>query len=420
VIQKKTTVLLTILFLFILGAIIPWQQSASGANGVAGSGGWETPLHLSTTSTNGAFIPVLQAAPNGSLMVMYNHQLSSGANNPYFRLLPAGSENWSNPAPVRTSTDNLRQATFAFDNNSLAHAVWRTGQAEIQYAIQNQWPNQAETIVNSSDTVIDPDIVVDSANLPHVVWAEGPISSRQIKHAYRFGGTWILTDVSTLQRLSGAPGVAVDSDRNVHIVWEERFVVSVVPEPTYRYEIHYKKGTWTGSGYTWGVNPTILSTGIDTARRPAIVNDGNTLHVAFTRRDSSTEQYAYYTRFIPGSGWSTPVDTTNGSPVGVNTNSPFFLTNTFSTCNNNVAIHFHGTLTSTGSESIWGTRNNNNQAWSGRARVTTGSERTINPSAVCLGGTVHLVYEVIHQINDNHQIYYISQKNLLYLPIIRR
>jgi hypothetical protein len=419
--QKKTVFLVTILSLLLLGAIVPWQQSVIGANGVAGSGGWETPLHLSTTSTNGAFIPVLQAAPNGSLMVMYNHQLSSGANNPYFRQLPAGSDNWSSPAPVRTSTDNLRQATFAFDNNSLAHAVWRTVQEEIQYAAQNQWPNQAETIVSvdAPDSVLNPDIVIDSNNLPHVVWAQGPISNRHIRHAYRIGGPWIIADLSTTDRFSGSPSVAVDADRNVHVVWDEEIVGSEPPFPIH-YEIHYKKGTWTGSGYTWGVNPTILSIGIDTARRPTIVNDGNTLHVAFTRRDSSTEQYAYYTRFTPGSGWSTPVDTTNGSPVGVNTNSPFFLTNTVSTCNNKVAIHFHGTLTSTGSESIWGTHNNNNQGWSGRTRVTTGSERTINPSAVCLGGTVHLVYEVIHQINDNHQIYYISQKNLLYLPIIRR
>jgi hypothetical protein len=420
VIQKKTAVLVTILSLLLLGAIIPWPKSASGANGVAGSGGWETPQHLSTTSTNGAFIPVLQAAPNGSLMVMYNHQLSSGAHNPYYRLLPAGSDNWSNPAPVRTSTANLRQATFAFDNNSTAHAVWRTVQEEIQYAVQNEWPNQAQTIVNASTSVLDPDIVVDSNNLPHVVWAEGLSSSRQIYHAYRTGGSWHITSLSTTQRLSGTPGVAVDADRNVHVVWEDRFVVSVVPEPTFRYEIHYKKGTWTGSGYTWASNPTILSTGIETARRPTIVNDGNTLHVAFTRRDSSTEQYAYYTRFTPGSGWSAPSDTTNGNPVGVNTNSPFFLTNSVAICNNAVALHYHGTLTATGSESIWGSRNNNNQGWSGRARVTTVGERTINPSAVCVDGTVHLVYEVVVQINDNHQIYYTSQQNLLFLPIIQR
>jgi hypothetical protein len=423
VIQKKTAVLLTILSLLLLGVIIPWQKSASGANVVVNSGGWETPLHLSTTSTNGAFIPVLQAAPDGSLMVMYNHQVSSGVHNPYYRRLPAGSDNWSNPAPVRTSTDNLRQATFAFDNNSMGHAVWRTVEEEIQYAVQtvqSQWPNQAETIVNAATSVLDPDIVVDSNNLPHVVWAEGLSSSRQIYHAYRTGGSWEITSLSTTQRQSGTSSVAVDADRNAHVVWEDRFVVSVIPEPTYRYEIHYKKGTWTGSGYTWDSNPTILSTGIDTARRPTIVNDGNMLHVAFTRRDSSTEQYAYYTRFTPGSGWSTPVDTTNGSPVGVNTNSPFFLTNSVSTCNNTVALHFHGTLSATGSESIWGTRSNNNQGWSGQARVTTDGVRAINPSTICVGGTVHLVYEVVVQINDNHQIYYTKQKNLLYLPIIRR
>jgi hypothetical protein len=417
VIQKKTATLVTLLSLLFLGAIIPWQQSASGANVVASSGGWETPLHLSTTSTNGAFIPVLQAAPNGSLMVMYNHQLSSGVDNPYYRHLPAGSDNWSSPAPVRTSTDNLRQVTFAFDNNSTAHAVWRTAQA-IQYAVQSQWPNQAETIVSTPDGVKDPDIAIDNNNLPHVVW----VQDKQIYHAYRTGGMWIITDLSTDEhdeRLSESPSVTVDADRNVHVVWDERFAV---PPPS-RHEIHYKKGTWTGSGYNWDSNPTNLSAGIDLAHRPTIINEGNSLHVAFTRRDSNTKQFPYYTRFTPdspGSGWIAPVDTTGGYPVSVNTNLPFYLTNSVSICNNAVALHYEGALTTTGSESIWGTRNNNNQGWSGRTRITSDTERTFNPSAVCINGTVHLVYEVVVQIDSNHQIYYTKQKNLLYLPIIRR
>jgi hypothetical protein len=411
VIQKKTATLLTILSLLLLGAIIPWQQSVSGANAVAGSGGWETPSRLSTTSAN--VDPVLRAAPNGSLMVMYNHRLSSGARNPYYTYLLAGSDNWSSPAPVHVSSDNMVRATFAFDNNSTAHAVWRTAQA-VQYAAQNQWPNQAETIVSTTDPneiIKDPDIAIDSNNLPHVVW----VQDRQIYHAYHTGGTWVITDLSTVDRLSESPSVTVDADRNVHIVWDERFAV---PPPS-RHEIHYKKGTWTGSGYNWDSSPTNLSAGIDLAHRPTITSEGNSLHVSFARQESDTEQYAYYTRFTPEYGWSAPVDTTNGSPVGVNTNSPFYLISAVAACNTGVFVYYHGTLTG-GFESIWESRMSNSQGWANKVQVTDGNQRAINPSAVCVNGTVHLVYEVVVQIDSNHQIYYTKQKHLLYLPIIRR
>ena len=56
-----------------------------------------------------------------------------------------------------------------------------------------------------------------------VVWAEGPIGSREIYYATNFGGSW-----STPQIISGspsidsyAPDVALDSDGGANIVWQE-------------------------------------------------------------------------------------------------------------------------------------------------------------------------------------------------------
>lgn len=420
--QKKVTTLITIITLLLLGAIIPWQQYVHSEGANNNSSQWEEPVHISTNAP-GAFLPTLQAAPNNDLMVVYNHRQDAGVNinNPYFSRLNAGSTQWTTPAPIYVSSDNIRQVNFAFDNNNLAHAVWRTVDESVQYIVQTgptQWPAQPQTVTTAAggQTILDLDIVIDSNNIPHIVWGEGPDSSRQIYHAYRTGGSWTITNVSaTAPTLTSSPSVAVDAARNAHVVWYETSF-----EGGFVYRIKYKKGTWTGSSYTWDSNATTLSGALTTARRPTIVSKENTLHVAFTRRDSSTEQYAYYTRFVPGSGWGTPIDTSDGNAVGVNTNSPFFLTNSLATCNNDVALHYHGTLTATGNEIIWSTRNDANQVWSPKTQLTEANLRTINPSATCIGGNLHLVYEVVNQINENHQIYYIRQNNTLFLPFVTR
>jgi hypothetical protein len=200
----------------------------------------------------------------------------------------------------------------------------------------------------------------------------------------------------------------VDQGGNLHVVWEERiFDIGI---PGFRFEIHYKKGTVSGSTITWSGSPRRLSTGITEARFPSILSQGNDLHVAFARRETTLlheEQYAYYTHFKPGSGWSTPIDTTKGNPVNINTNVPFVLSTTMAYCDNSLYLYYHGALAPNGKERLLGA--NSVSGWLPRNEVTKGISRTIRPSLACVSGNLHLVFDVVVQPDVDHQIYYMNE-----------
>lgn len=382
---------------------------------------WEGERLLSTTSTAGAFKPSLRAAGNGDLIIAYNHKINSSTRNPYYRLSTDGGETWSTPAPIQNSSSNLRQVTVDFDNNNVAHAAWYSNSG-LFHAAQNQWPNNSNTVYATSADILDPKLTVSSDNVLHLVWAQGDVGDlHNIYHAYsqNGGATWSTpTALATNTRHSSYPSLDTDNSGNVYVVWEERILDPDLG--SFRYELRYKKGTKSGSSYSWDSSPSIVSGNALQARRPAIAVRGDTLHFSYAIQESNEEQYPYYRRYSPGSGWSAPRDVSNNTPVSVNTNSPFFLLSTVQVCGNNVYIYYHGSAERNANEQIWGATSTNN--WSMVEEVTGSNSRNINPVLVCLGGNLHLGIERVEQATVNHQIYYNVSNNVneLFLPLITR
>jgi hypothetical protein len=383
---------------------------------------WSSPELLSTTSPNGAFSPVIRSADNGHLMLMFNQVMPGGAENPYYRRSTNGGTSWSAAAPVFSTALDATEVDFVYDHNNMAHAVFRIKKDtapqdyRILYTRESQWPGSATTLANPAQESFSPAIAVGPNNALHVVWSQ---VDNQIWHTWsQNGGTsWSSPAViANATNKSDVASVTVDSNNHVHVVWEERIYTGA----PWHYEIHYKKGTVSGSNVSWQANPTILSGAAYDGRRPAILAEGLTLHVGFSRQEVDRDQFPYYTRYS-GGGWSPPIDTSGGQEVTVNTASPFFLIPNLTVCNGNVYMYYHGAVTLNAAEQILGGTDEDN--WEFRDEATDGSNRDIYPAITCAGGNLHLAFARVISAGTNpiHQVYYISGRPRgVFLPMIFR
>lgn len=411
--------LIPLVFLMAMG-MLALQSSAVTAEINSPEASWGNEMHISTNAPNGAFVPIIDRAPDGTLMVVYRHRTGGGFNIPYFTRSTNNGATWSTPAAVRNSSSEIPQVSFAFDNNNVAHAVWRTA-SDILHADEGQWPGPGSPVVDTVEMVLDPDIDVADDNTLHVVWAQGlNLQSLNIYHAYSTNGGvgWTVSQpLATNTSKSIAPVVSVDNNGDVHVAWEERiFNIDVGDFVT---EIRYKKGTWSGNTLTFSAGPKTVSNPDVNSNRPDIVaSDDGRVHVSYMELVTDDEQYAMYVLYN-GTTWLPPVDTTNNNQVGVNQSDPFFLISTLGVCDNNAYIYYHGALSPTAKEQILGSNSGDN--WSFREQVTDNTTRSINPSLVCYGSQLFLAFARIEESGPNagtNQVYFIKSSSGSFLPVV--
>ena len=387
---------------------------------------WSKQQRVSTTSDNGAFVPVLKASSTGRLMIMYNYETDQGVENPFYAQSTDGGDNWSEPDAVHSSSTGARQVAFDFAGNT-AHAVWRvrtTNQADeeidkIWHASEGQWANNGRNlIVNAGARAFDPEIAAGPDGVLHVVWTQQTSQSDMLyySHSRNGGGAWSSPEaLTTGLNKASATEIAVDENGDVHVVWEER----IFDGSPFRYEVYYRRGNVTATDVNWQ-QPLEISEDPDAPgdpRQPAIAADGSDLHVAFSRRLDSDAQYPYYISYSSTDGWDDPpTNTSPGNPVEINTTTPFFLVSTLAECGGAVHLYYHGAIDPNPKEQVLGASYKG--TWSPRVVVTEPDTRSINPSVVCTGATVHLAYSVIFEVNSNHQTFYIRRSPTVYLPTV--
>jgi hypothetical protein len=380
---------------------------------------WGLPSLLSAATQDGAFIPVIRSNSNSRLLVIYNQVTEQGVENPYYRESLDGGKSWHEASPVQVSDDELLQATFDFDQAGEAHAIWRT-QTEIWHSAESQWPYASNLITATDGLVFNPDISVGENGTLHVVWAQ---EDNRIYYAQSVdgGNSWQgETALTWGLNKSDQPAVAADEAGNVHVVWEERvFDPDLI---AFRYEIRYLMGISETLGLSWSSSSALLSGDVVNAQQPDIIARDGHVDVAFARRDRiddvNQEHYAYYVSYSPALGWSEPRDVTH-DPVIVNSNVPFVLVPELVTCDEVVYLYYHGAPADNSKEIILGASSSDN--WERRDQVDVGSARAIRPSAICLAGKLHLVYEKVIRPNVDHQIYYISgNRYAAFIPVAHR
>ncbi|MGB9879403.1 MAG: hypothetical protein ACPLRM_01450, partial [Anaerolineae bacterium] len=242
------------------------------------------PFNVSASSTD-------SRAP--ALAVWWNdvHIVWEERGRVYHRFLRGGT--WS---PIR-SVATGEQPDIVVDTSGMAHVVLVNefgGNYEIYHCRWNgtTW-SLPRNVSNTSGVSSSPAIAVAPDGMLHVVWADNTPGYNVIYHAYWNGTYWINEPIPNA--LGGAPAIAVDMDGMVHVVWQDR------DTPTSPYEIYYSR--WDGA--SWSLPENLSDSAMEQSIIPSLAVDGsNEAHILWQERINS--RYTIYYTWGRVGFWSIP------------------------------------------------------------------------------------------------------------------
>lgn len=440
--MKKVSPAFLLLSAVMLGAVLLVSQTVAAVPAAPdapdGTPNWEGEISI-TNNTYGSRLPVITAAANSKTVIVgFLRQMSSAENDTdaYYSRSTNNGRTWSAPARIRTASSQAKGLDVTLDANSVGHAVWieeTTGPPltlSLRYASQSSWAsNQSIQLSSVTDNIIlFPKIVATGNNTLTVVWAETDGANVRLfyKRSINGGSNWgakTLVGGADVKHLD----LAADSNGNLHLVWEDGVFVNPVLFP----EIHYAKGTGSGSTISWTTTTTPISnkSGPLNPIEPKIAVD-DALHVSFTDRVSDQQQDIHYiscqiNRNCTQLGnWQ---NAQNGNPImstlGVNLNNPdFSINSTVFTTGGCAFTYFYGKRSGNINEEILGL--NSCDGWrNGSLDVVTSPNtiRYISPDATDqFGWWSYITYEEIVSEGPPQirQIRFVRNIPALYLPVV--
>ncbi|MCP4428810.1 MAG: exo-alpha-sialidase [Chloroflexi bacterium] len=377
--------------------------------------------HISNgaSSSDGAAGPVIHYYDNDNKLILAYYDTAGLSDNIIYKESANDGQIWSSAMKISNTTDDSLQVTLTSIGKSV-YAAWVEQSADasskkLAFAANNNWPAAAPTIVSSKNGVVHslraPEIVTDGTNI-HLVWSESD-SSFDIKVFYALstdsGQNWS-APVQVINSGTEALEVAITADQSgkLHVVWErQRFGLDT--------DVYYAQGTIHNGPpvtVTWDGGFKI-SSGVDNAKQPNVVFDGDKVKVSFNRFNSANEQDIYLAECAANcatqSSWSAPMNLLDQF-VGVNGSRPFNLVAdiVYDADMNTTFIYYHGTDINTAhdNEYIWGI--NSCDAWTTVDQATgtaPAQTRAIEPSIDIGNNYIHLAMLKVISSNEN-QVYY--------------
>ena len=251
----------------------------------------------------------LARTSDGTLWCVYSR--SDGTYEQIYISYSPDGETWTEEQ-VSSGSGHQYYPSVAVDSQDNVHVVW-TGKGwgsnpnynNIQYRKRTSSGWQAQEAVTDKDsTQYNPAIAIDSQGNVHVVWYGGGWGSNpnyyNIQYRKRTSAGWqaqeALTDKDDKQY---DPAIAIDSQDNVHIVWEGGGWGS---NPDY-YNIQYRKRTSSG----WQAQEAVTDKDDDQYYPSIAVDSQDNIHIVWegwgwgTNTGNANTQYRKRT----SSGWQT-------------------------------------------------------------------------------------------------------------------
>lgn len=151
---------------------------------------------------------------------------------------------WNGTAwSIDTSEIDGYWSRIALDSNDLAHIAFLQN-FKLYYTTRDSSGNWAEPQAIDADTTIesDPFIVVDSNNLPRIVYRDAS-GNGDIRYAAYDGNNWNITIIAENIEVSDETDLALDSDNNPYIVYGDQGTVKLAS---------LSNGQWTSEAVASG------------------------------------------------------------------------------------------------------------------------------------------------------------------------
>ncbi len=253
---------------------VVWKDYTTGNSGILAdtrpsNGNWSALEPIPDTSA-GSGNPSLAIDYEGSLHVVWTDNIT-GESGIFYANRPSGG-NWSAPQKITGSSDNSTAPDIAADGQGNLHVVWQEGLEEapdILYTTKPSDGSWAEQPINISNTIwwsMSPSIAVDGEGNVHVVWRDnddtiditGGYSDIFYATKPSDSGWSVPQNISHSERNSSRPRIAVDSENNPHVVWEETYD---------QYATDIRPRYNTRSGDSWLAEPETISPTSQTSNR---------------------------------------------------------------------------------------------------------------------------------------------------------
>jgi len=266
--------------------LTPGNREIYYKRSIDGGSTWST-KRLTWNSGN-SYCPAIAIDSNNNLHVVW-HDLTPGNREIYYKRSIDEGSTWSAKRLTWNSGESYCPA-IAIDSNNNLHVVWEDstpGNSEIYYKRSmdggSTW-SATKRLTWNSGLSYWPAIAIDSNNNLHVVWSDSTPGNSEIyyKRSMDGGSTWSATKRLTWNSgNSYYPAIAIDSNTNLHVVWYDHTPGN--------WEIYYKRSIDGGS--TWSTK-RLSSTSGDSYCPAIAIDSNNNLHVVW--EDSTPGNFEIY------------------------------------------------------------------------------------------------------------------------------
>ena len=264
--------------------------------------------------------PQVSVDSDGNILVIWEMQ-SGGHQDIMARYYDASTSVWDGIKTLDTRTDNANSPQIAFNSQGNAFATWVQNDGShlspyVSYFTKSSgnW-GTPYTIDNDNHPAGDPQMGFDGNDNLFIVWAQGSPGSHDI-WVNRFtptGGWGLAQTIESDGNTADKPQIAVDSDGNANVVWQEWDGV--------RNNIFSNRYTY---GSNWGANSQALESSSHTADDPDITVDSQG---KATTAWAMGAGHVYANTYVPGSDWDgmvsiyTDTNSNNGFHTQISTNA---------------------------------------------------------------------------------------------------
>lgn len=376
---------------------------------------WSAARNISH-SPEGIASPRIAVDNNGYLHLLWIDN-RTGSGDLYYTKSIDGGTGWSAFDLISTALESS-SGDMAVEPDGTVHVVWMERQSFQNYYVEHGEKSDGGSWLTSTVTIepgfqLDPAIAVDG-NYIYVIWQKRvEPGNPNIWYSYKpiADTNWAVpSPITDTVPSSFAPDVAVDSNGNVHVVWQEH-----VSEGA----IWYSKGSWNET-FNWSA-PITVSQVLTGCTTPAIaVGSDNYVHVVWAQRISEDEQYVYYANF-PSNDPSLiiPIKVFTEA-IGVSTEAPTYLYPSMAIRGDSeVHVVWHGKSETEITDQIWyAVSEDKGNSWSSPIRISREAARQALAPDIALDEKIgHVVWQGKDESEKYQVMYSRGFPYAVYLPM---